>query len=506
MRGFLWLSFRSVYKWSIPFTSFNNQKSPSSQLIDLHEKYYIVWELIKTLPMKINLQFRLLAILIITALNFTSKADHYSGGTISVDLDSNGVATYTLLYYSDYPNSVSNISTLDIAMPGGITKSLVLHLKDVETLLTSPMSTRQLIFQGYDTLTTAGTYSASYTHACCRNTRIVNLPFAAWPFPLEISYNYTPGQSYSSPVFLGSPLTKFPKDQLWSFNPMPYDKEGDSLFFRLGGSGYMNGYTVPPSHMSGIINIDPVSSVISWNASDTGMYVVGVFVDEYRNGALLSTTYNDIQIVVVSDTSQMEIVKPAHVNQFPQHATRTVNFIPDSLNSIDLTLLTRNTSGSVSVRSFGDVYMLGDSTVNFSYFRYSQDSLLTHFEWMPDASLRGTGPYRLNFRFSDSIFTYDYTVLIYLSGYVGVHEQTMAKLNVFPNPSNGKLSIQTDYSMEGKELNIRVFNSKGQEVYFNRESIDRSREIPLNLNLSSGLYFIRADNTKGTWSSSIVIE
>ena len=69
---------------------------------------------------------------------------------------------------------------------------------------------------------------------------------------------------------------------------------------------------------------------------------------------------------------------------------------------------------------------------------------------------------------------------------VGVNENNLTLINIFPNPMNDMLHI------EGDVMNVTIFNSVGQQVLYveNRKDIDVS-------SLSDGLYFVKISDDKG---------
>jgi hypothetical protein len=90
---------------------------------------------------------------------------------------------------------------------------------------------------------------------------------------------------------------------------------------------------------------------------------------------------------------------------------------------------------------------------------------------------------------------------------IGILEQNRPKLSIFPNPSNGNITL----AIEGfgqSITRIRVLNLIGEVVH--TESIfinDSSNRISLKIDfLPSGLYFIQAENSKHTISQRINIQ
>ncbi|MCE9540054.1 MAG: T9SS type A sorting domain-containing protein, partial [Bacteroidetes bacterium] len=65
--------------------------------------------------------------------------------------------------------------------------------------------------------------------------------------------------------------------------------------------------------------------------------------------------------------------------------------------------------------------------------------------------------------------------------------------NVFPNPSEGKFTVELNKGNIGeKEFDVKIYNIMGQEIY-NRKStfIDGREEIQLDPSIASGEYIMR---------------
>lgn len=91
-------------------------------------------------------------------------------------------------------------------------------------------------------------------------------------------------------------------------------------------------------------------------------------------------------------------------------------------------------------------------------------------------------------------------VLSYYNGYaVGIEEHTASQVTLYPNPSNGLLTVS------GVENNskINVINTLGQVVYSNE--INKQETLDLNF-LSRGVYMISIENETSTITKQFVIK
>jgi gliding motility-associated-like protein len=159
-----------------------------------------------------------------------------------------------------------------------------------------------------------------YYSTCCRNASIVNVlnPLSSG----ESFYTYIPDNSLLltnsspqwknfTPIFVcqGNPLV---------FDHGATDKDGDSLAYSFYNPfddnaptfpgnvatftpiGYNGGYSSTNPLGGGGFVVDPNTGVITGMPPMLGQFVVGVKVDEYRNGNLINTVYRDFQFNVIN--------------------------------------------------------------------------------------------------------------------------------------------------------------------------------------------------------------
>jgi len=164
----------------------------------------------------------------------------------------------------------------------------------------------------------AGGYILAYQR-CCRNQSLINIldpnDYGAtyWTSISEESMN----SCNSSPVFNEWPPIYLCADEPVSFDHSATDADGDSLVYRLCKpySGAVPDFPKPqpPSappydnifwaqgfstdNMMGgdPLTIDSISGLLDGLPSVIGQFVIGICVEEYRNGELIGTTYRDFQ-------------------------------------------------------------------------------------------------------------------------------------------------------------------------------------------------------------------
>lgn len=155
-------------------------------------------------------------------------------------------------------------------------------------------------------------YTISWS-GCCRNPAITSLSNAGSQ-SLGISQatlNTSITPCNSSPQFINPPVPYICAGQPFTFNQGAFDPENDSLVYSLGPC-YQTGTTLV-TYAAGYSAAAPLGP--SWSVAinsatgditvtpQPGNVVVGVFcvyVQEYRNGALLNTIVRDIQMTVLN--------------------------------------------------------------------------------------------------------------------------------------------------------------------------------------------------------------
>lgn len=166
-----------------------------------------------------------------------------------------------------------------------------------------------------------GGYQLAYQR-CCRNQTILNIvnPLSTGAtfyanIPASVPDNGNPVFNELPPPFICSGLP-------FVFDHSATDPDGDSLVYELctpftGASQnipqpqppfnppYSNIVWQPPFQLSNMLGgtpmtIDPQTGLLTATPNTIGQFVIGICVNEYRNGVLLSKTRRDYQINVVS--------------------------------------------------------------------------------------------------------------------------------------------------------------------------------------------------------------
>ena len=284
------------------------------------------------------MRFVFLLILLLLFSKTTLQATHIVGGEITYRCLGNNSYEITLTVYRDCYNGLPNFDNpapIGIYEKGGdsvLVKKLSLPYNafsndTLPIILNNPCLTAPpdvcVHKATYKTITTLPFNPSGYIlvyQRCCRNKLIRNLPD-----PLNTGISFVTEISAESQLQCnrGATFDHWPPVAICVHQPIDFDHsasdlDGDSLAYRLctpfngpdslrpaPNPPYAPPYVEllwldPPYNLSNILGgdpltIDPYSGFMTGVPNTIGNFVVGVCVDEFRNGALLSTTRRDFQ-------------------------------------------------------------------------------------------------------------------------------------------------------------------------------------------------------------------
>lgn len=178
-----------------------------------------------------------------------------------------------------------------------------------------------------------------YYQRCCRNNTIQNLTYdsrgnGAMDWGATYTINIPPSDanaqhiSNTSPYFLNYPPVYICVNKPISYDNSAIDADGDSLVYSLC-TPYSGAFPSDPLNynieetppfeqvvwqspysvndmLGGVpLSINPVTGLLTGTPNTTGQFVVGVCVDEYRNGQLLTQTSRDFQFNIIDCNLQV---------------------------------------------------------------------------------------------------------------------------------------------------------------------------------------------------------
>ena len=84
-----------------------------------------------------------------------------------------------------------------------------------------------------------------------------------------------------------------------------------------------------------------------------------------------------------------------------------------------------------------------------------------------------------------------------------MNEISAAEINIHPNPTNDIVNV----SIENLTANVQItiYNSVGQAVYTQNESVENGLNTVINLgDLSNGTYILQVRSEEGIWMKRII--
>ena len=368
------------------------------------------------------------------------------------------------------------------------------------------------IYYFHDTITFPmdGTYMISWEE-CCRNNAITNMASpGSESMLLQSIITVESSSSNSTPEFLAPPIAYLPINTAFQYNPLPYDADGDSLYWSidipLDGSGctgsgtIVSGYQPLESPMfsdaSNPFSLDPITGQIDWTAILTGNFEASYIVEEYRNGTYIGEIRRDMQFVVVPDTNQMASI--SNMNLIPTNAFDYyyMEIYPNELFELKLFANDPNQSDHVIMEAYGEPFLFNQDGATFSTTQTGNgNEIAGSFRWTPNNDMVREANYITVFRTRDALYAIDESVLINVRSNIGIEEEINYNNNtinqIYPNPTNNFIYLPI-YLANNSTISINIYNILGEKVKsvaplsYNKGSV----LLALDIDLKEGSYFI----------------
>ncbi len=333
-----------------------------------------------------NLRFILLVIIAVSFLPQSAEATHIVGGNMTYRCLGGDQYEITLTFRRDCENGANDAPLDDPATFGIFDRfgALQTHLGDELGRTFVPLQTRQVILADVNENCIIGNtgnlcveeaiyrdtislpfnklgYFISYQR-CCRNIILNNIDN-----PLQVGATYhtfidvdpLENCNNSQPVFNSWPEIFACQDQPFVFDHSGVDPDGDEIVYSVctpsSGASFQNPFPSTPSappyddivfsngHSlgnvlgSGIpLMIDDETGLITATPGTLGTYLVGICMQEFRNGELLSEVRRDFEITVVPCTDSIEFTE-CNVQGTDCNSGNTVSFSVASTNADNFT-------------------------------------------------------------------------------------------------------------------------------------------------------------------------
>lgn len=283
----------------------------------------------------------LLLLLVLFAAYSPVHASHLVGGTITYEyvgqVGNDHIYTLRLKIYRDCNSSTTPFDgVIQVGLYENVGSKPLIRIKnmalDRESAVNPPSGGSNCSFQPQvclregiyeDTILVPSSTNGYYlTHIrCCRKV-LENLPQMGQTY---MAFIPPTSLQNSSPTFNGVPAPYICENDQIDLVNTATDVDGDSLVYELawpfdGGNannpapqpGRFMDFPVPlvsyktnfslqsPFGAGGVSRIDSLTGLTTVKAPAQGLYALAIAVKEYRNGTLISTTYRDVQIIVIT--------------------------------------------------------------------------------------------------------------------------------------------------------------------------------------------------------------
>ena len=436
----------------------------------------------------------LLSLLFTLLCAISGKATHLMGGEIVAQQISGSQYQIVMTVYRDTAGiPMQTTAQFNISDSAGSTvASLTTPYDSVlsgNTLPMYPYGVEVYFFIDTITFTNSGTYTIGWSN-CCRNGAIQNIatPLSQSMF-LQTDVTVFDSTSNSTPWFLVPASIFLPANTPWQYNPLPFDPDGDSLFWSLSQPlNALNtacpGYTLPPGTVTNPMTINPITGTITWTATMVGNFVTSVLVEEFRDGQKIGEIRRDMQFIVV----QTSVVGPVwNAGNLPADSLGNVyvNLIQNS--SFSLSVSGYSPSGStLYADAFGEPFFTSPNPAQWTCSGSgSNDSIQGTIQWAPSSAQTRSTPYILALRLTDGYLAQDLSIIFQVSSGIGLEEETVQYLT-YPNPATESITITP---VPSKTM---IFNMSGEqwELHQQNDGWDISQLPP-------GAYILRAYNRNG---------
>jgi hypothetical protein len=464
--------------------------------------------------------FYLLSLLSI--LSSSSLATHLIGGEItyeylSTTLDGNEQYLVTVqlyrdrsgiplrdrlklgLYLNDAPKSLYQV----IEMP--LTSR---EIVDLSCGLPEEMITVMFVEKGrYEKIISVLPYSNGYTlsyQSCCRNTSTNLAQASGTPdqgFDLRTTIPNTALKNSTAPSEYLRIACTYSKSY---WDPYEIDPDGDSVVYTplrpyTGGdpgtpepeptaslsapqnANYKPGYSATqPFGFGGTYIL--ANNILEFKPTNTGQYDIAFLVEEYRNGALISTHNVDAAIIVINCPPDYDFNAPydLQASRFSHWQTK---------------LNWRNCNNQVDKY---EVFRKEDKDTTFTSLGYTDGPLRSYI----DSSITQKGTYIYYVEGVSDSFTSGSTNKDTIAWWnLSTASQHIGDLNFFPNPVSSKLTLNSIHKIQ----TVVILDPFGKKII--KQNIPNLTQTELDLTqLSTGMYFVQVQTKNGFFTKRVLKE
>lgn len=468
-----------------------------------------------------------LTFLLALSLTVSANATHLMGGQISttyINSDSSG-SNYLLeldLYRDTLGIDVNTyqeveIWSLDVMGNYNLisTSTLTLGASGSVATMSSVYGVEIYHFTDSITFPSNGNYIVKWSN-CCRNMAILNMSQPGSEDMSLVTYvNVNNLDPNSSPTFLAPPVIYLPVNNIFQYNPLPYDLDGDSLVWDLTVPlshssnppipDTVSGYeflsdTVLYSNSTAPFSVNSVTGEITWDPKMIGNFVASLTIQEYRNGVLIGAMNRDMQFVVVSDTmNNTPIVSNMQTVPTNNLGHPYVKIAPGQNYQLHLLASDQDLDDVVSMDAYGEPFSLSNPST-FNYISTGNNNEIEGtFSWNPDVNQVRLEPYIVVFRTTDNFFYCDETVqfeVTFNTSDASV-ENKFELATIYPNPAKNTFTLPIILN-KSEKIQIDIYNALGIMVSTKEINLSQGSHLLINnFNLENGQYYINIVDESG---------
>lgn len=303
------------------------------------------------------------------------------------------------------------------------------------------------VYKGEHTFSGPGTY-VLYMEDPNRNEGVTNIPNSVnvvFSLKTTLKIDGTIGNN-SSPELLNAPMDKAALNKTFVHNPGAFDRDGDSLSYRIATCLQQNGqeivgYTLPP--VSDSIYVNPVTGDFVWERpSQVGTYNVAMWIEEWRDGIKIGQVLRDIQVDVIDTDNHTPIIDNAG-----NHCVLAGEKLEFNVTASD------PDHDKMKMTASGGLLSLENSPATFVEVKNWTHSPVGHFSWQTNQDHVRRMPYEL------LVKVYDDDWKVPLTAYKTINIRVIAP---HPNitsltPNNTEIKVQWDNGGNEKATGYKIY-------------------------------------------------
>jgi len=247
---------------------------------------------------------RLCVVLFLLMASF-AKADHYYGGYITYEHLGGYDYKVSIITYADNDKVNSDRDSVKVKWGDG-SEGFVQRVNNGGNGETVFPGIKKNIYEAIHTYTDPGNYQLIFVDNF-RPFDIFNIEAGKSGTTLLYFDAIVPIQDTATycknnaPKFLTEPFMFGREGRDFHLNLTHYDKDGDSLAFKLVEPKARNAFPVPGHYFPDGAEIDPRTGLFTWEDAEYGAYVFAYEVEEYREGQLIGVSVADFPVFIEFD-------------------------------------------------------------------------------------------------------------------------------------------------------------------------------------------------------------